>query len=360
MKNRLFFTAGPSQSYPTVASHVQDALKRDILSISHRGGEFQVIFNNVRNGLKRLLDIPEEYEIFFFSSATEIWERLIQNCVQETSFHFDNGAFGNRFYQTAKQLKKKALRYNVSDGESFNYGSVLIPHETELIGFTHNESSTGVMLDFEDMYAVKKQRPDALVAVDVVSSIPYPVIDFSRLDAVFFSVQKGFGLPAGLGVCILSPAALKKAAQLTEKGANVGSYHSFAELKAYADKAQTPETPNVLNLYLLWRIIEDFEKKGLQTIRTEIDEKADMLYRFFYTHHSWKPFVKQEQHRSRTLAVIETGEDTKRIITTLAKDNIEIGAGYGTYKDTHIRIANFPSHTIADMEKLIDKLEKLG
>lgn len=360
MTKRLFFTAGPSQTYPTVPDHIMDAIERDILSISHRGGEFQVIFNNVRNGMKKLLNIPEEYEIFFFSSATEIWERLIQNCVEETSFHFDNGAFGNRFYQIAKQLKKKALRYNVADGESFNYDSVLIPHETELIGFTHNESSTGVMLDFNDIYAVKKLRPDAIVAVDVVSSIPYPEIDFTKLDAVFFSVQKGFGLPAGLGVCILSPAAMKKALQLKEKGGIVGSYHSFHELKTFADKAQTPETPNVLNLYLLWKVIEDFEKKGLKTIREETEEKADMLYRFFYTHHSWKPFVKDEHNRSRTLAVIETGEDTKRIISTLAKSDIEIGAGYGPYKDTQIRIANFPAHSVEDVKNLIEKLEQLG
>ena len=321
---RLFFTAGPAQSYPTLETHLKPAWEKDILSINHRGTEFKIIYNSVRKELKDILGIPEEYEIFFFASANEIWERLIQNLVETTSFHFDNGAFGARFFWVAQQLKKKPLRYKVEDGES-----------------------------------MKKRYPGKLIAVDCVSSLPYPQFDYSKLDAVYFSVQKGFGLPAGLGVCILSPAAIEKSRMLQQQGVSTGSYHSFTEIALFSEKSQTPETPNVLAIYLLWQVLLDMKKKGLETIRQETEDKADMLYRYFRNHHSWKPFVKKEADRSKTIIVVDTGDDTERIIRTLAKKNIEITPGYGDRKDTQIRISNFPAHTIEDVERLLEELERI-
>ena len=50
-----------------------------------------------------------------------------------------------------------------------------------------------------------------LLAVDAVSSLPYPDFDYTKLDSVFFSVQKGFGLPSGLGVWMANDKCLAKA-----------------------------------------------------------------------------------------------------------------------------------------------------
>ena len=76
---------------------------------------------------------------------------------------------------------------------------------------------------------------EKLVALDCVSALPYADIPVDKVDAVYFSVQKGFGMPAGLGVLILSPAAVAKAATIEEAGISTGSYHSFA---SWAKKAK--------------------------------------------------------------------------------------------------------------------------
>ena len=44
------------------------------------------------------MNIPEDNGIFFTGSATEIWERLIQNTVEHESFHLVNGSFSKKFY----------------------------------------------------------------------------------------------------------------------------------------------------------------------------------------------------------------------------------------------------------------------
>jgi len=89
----VFFTPGPSQIYPTVEKHIKQALKDNILSLSHRGREFKSIFSESTERLRLLLGIPQEYHIMFLSSATEAMERIIQGVVKRHSFHIATGAF---------------------------------------------------------------------------------------------------------------------------------------------------------------------------------------------------------------------------------------------------------------------------
>ena len=46
-------------------------------------------------------------------------------------------------------------------------------------------------------------------------------------------------------------------------------------------------------------------------------------------------------------------------IWRIEQKNLFVTSGYGAYKDAEIRIANFPTTTIADMQNLIGELNKL-
>src|SRR5688572_3875864 len=195
------FTPGPSQLYFTAEDHVKKAFRDGIPSLSHRTKEFESISRDVTEGLRELLNVPANYQLVFCASATEIWERIIQNLVEENSHHLVNGAFSKKFFETATQLNKKPSLTEVKSGEGF--GDFNIP-STELIALTQNETSTGVSLPLDYVNSFRAKNPDALIAVDAVSSLPYPAFDYSKVDSVFFSVQKGFGLPAGLGIWMVN------------------------------------------------------------------------------------------------------------------------------------------------------------
>lgn len=358
MKN-IFFTPGPAELYPTTISHFHNGLKNQIGSISHRSKQFQEIYQEVTTGLKKLLNIPEEYHIFILGSGTEGMERIIQNLVEKYSFHFVNGSFSKRFFVVAQELGKKPESLEVPFGQGFDFQNVVIPKETELICFTHNETSTGVMTPSVAINNIAKAHPDTLVAVDVVSSIPYVELDYKVLDAVFFSVQKGFGLPAGLGIVIISPRAIKKAEKLLQKGISIGSYHSFPSMHTYAKKSQTPETPPVLEMYVLAKVIEDMQKIGIATIRSEIDHKAQLLYDFLDSEKVLSAFVQEKKLRSSTIIVADIAKVKGDIKRKLAQKGFIVGSGYGAHKETQIRIANFPTHKIQDVETLIRHLKLL-
>ncbi len=354
---QIFFTPGPSQLYPTVGKHLQKAVEQQICSLSHRSEQFEEVFSSTIKGLRTLLNIPENYAVVFVSSGTEAMERIIQNTVKKKSFHFVNGSFSKRWCGFAKELGKDAEKEEVDFGRGFTT-NVKISDETELICFTQNETSSGVAINPAFIYDAQQKHSDVLIAVDIVSSAPIVSLDFSRLDCTFFSVQKNFGLPSGLGALILSPRAIEKAKYLQKEGLRIGTYHNFPTLVEWAQKKQTPETPNVLAIYLLNEVIKDFLKKGIENIRKETKEKSDMVYQFLQQHKTYKPFV-EEAFRSQTVIVTDVG-DSLFLQMKLQQRGLIVGDGYGPYKDRQIRIANFPAVSMGDMKRLLEALDTIS
>lgn len=355
MNPTINFTPGPSQLYFTVEDHMRTAFREGIPSLSHRTKKFESIYQSTVEGLRTLLGIPAGYHLYFTGSATEIWERIIQNLVEEKSFHLVNGAFSKRFFEVSQQLNRKPAKLEAAQGLGFD-AHFKAPEGTELIALTHNETSTGVMLPVDFIRTVRTNHPQALLAVDAVSSLPFPEFDFSLLDSVFFSVQKGFGLPAGLGVWLVNDACVTKAEQLLSKGVSIGSYHTIPSLHTHALKYQTPETPNVLGIYLLGKVVEDMNRKGIHAIRKETEYKAAVLYQALSENTAISALVKDKAFQSKTVIVADTGEHTERITRMLLEKGMQPGDGYGTAKKTQLRFANFPTHAKETFESLADLL----
>jgi phosphoserine aminotransferase len=356
MKQHTNFTPGPSQLYFTVSDHTRQAFRENIPSLSHRSKTFEKIYSETRIGLRELLGIPSDHFIFFTASATEIWERIIQNLVQEKSFHLVNGAFSKRFHEIAVELGRNSSSLEVKEGFGFE-NTIQIPSDTELIAVTQNETSTGVSLPPESIYHIKENNPSAMIAVDAVSALPYSKFDYSRLDSVFFSVQKGFGMPAGLGVWIVNERCIEKAEELLKRGISIGTYHNLPTLKAFGAKNQTPETPNVLAIYLLNKVVQDFLRRGIDTIRKETEYKAAILYQALEKNGVLSPFVKDKKLQSKTVIVADCQNHTEPLTSFLNQRGLFPGDGYGPFKKTQLRFANFPAHSKEQYEFLVDSIE---
>jgi phosphoserine aminotransferase len=347
------FTPGPSQLYFTVPDHVKKAFRDGIPSLSHRSKQFESIFNETTQAIRSLLNVPSDYFILFTGSATEIWERIIQNLVAEQSHHFINGAFSRRFYEIAQQLGKRPAHTVTAAGTGFEKVSNLA---TELIALTHNETSTGVSITVPFIRSIREANPDCLIAVDAVSSLPYPDLDYRIVDSVFFSVQKGFGLPAGLGVWMVNERCITRAEELLSKGHAIGSYHALPSLIAHARKNQTPETPNVLGIFLLGKIVNDFLLRGIQAIRSETVYKASVLYDALEKSRAATPFVSEKKDRSKTVIVADCGKNATALADHLKTLNLIAGEGYGEMKKSQLRFANFPAHSKEQFELLADAI----
>jgi phosphoserine aminotransferase len=354
---KLFFTPGPSELYFTTEHHMKMAFQQGIPSISHRSEKFQSIFEESTNNLRELLALPDDYHIVFTTSATEVWERSAENLIDKHALHFVNGAFSKKFYEAVEQLGYKTTLYESPWGTLPDIYTV--PEgDYDFIGITHNETSTGVSFPLNHIKLLRQQFPEAILAVDAVSSLPNVDFNYSEVDMVYVSVQKCFGLPAGLGVWLMNDRCIEKAQKLEAEGKTHRTYHSISSLIEQAKKHQTPSTPNVLNIYLLGKVVEDMLNRGIGMIRNETVYKSAILYNMLDRHTKLTPYVSDPKLRSNTVIVIESGDHTADLMKSLAAKHMIVGTGYGSKKDTQVRIANFPTHSKEQFEMLTDLIEQ--
>jgi phosphoserine aminotransferase len=357
--SRIYFTPGPSQLYPTVKKHIQTALKEDICSISHRSKKYIQIQKGVFDKLRQVYNIPEDYTMFVGGSGTYFMEKVIQNCVKENSFHFVNGSFSRRFYEISRDLQKNAkqVKFKLGQGIDIKKADTEELKKAEFVAFTACETSTGAHFVQDDIYKISQSYPQAIHIVDTVSASPMYDLNFKLVDGMIFSSQKGFGLPAGLGILICSPKAIQKSYILKDLGYNTGSYHSFPLVVKKAKEYQTLETPNVLAMYLLDKVLQDMLDYGIDRMREDVDYKYQILKDFFENHPDFSFYIKEENYRSKTVVVISCKNPTE-VQERIAKYGFILGGGYGEDKDTQFRIANFPAISIKNMQDLITAFKK--
>ncbi len=351
---KIYFTAGPSALYFTVEEHLRTAIKLQIPSISHRSKQFSQLYEETEELLRTLVGLPRDYHLFFTASATEVWERILQSCVQDYSLHLVNGAFSKRFYEIAQQLDLNPISISAEPGSVVTPDHLEQSAEPELLAVTHNETSTGTHQPLEHLKELRVRFPDTLIAVDVVSSFPQVELPFETIDSAYFSVQKCLGLPAGLGVWLLNKSCIDKA--LSVRSTTHTAYHGIASLWEKYQKYQTPATPNVLSIYLLNRVLHDMLLKGIDRIRMEGRYKAAVLYQMLENHQVIQPFVEVPEWRSQTVVVGQGGSYVRGLLEYLEYHGLILSKGYGDFKAQQLRIANFPTHSKEQVELLVDKI----
>jgi phosphoserine aminotransferase len=164
-------------------------------------------------------------------------------------------------------------------------------------------------------------------------------------------------MPPGLGVLIVNNHCIEKSIELKKKGYNIGAHHTFESYQKNYLQFETPSTPNVIAIYLIGKIAEDMNQKGIDNIREEIKLKADMLYNFGNESQLFSPFVDSKIHQSDTVVVLNSSVDSSIIINHLKDKGFHIGSGYGSYKKNHVRIANFPATSVDKMNQLIELMK---
>ena len=343
---KINFYPGPSKVYRRVPGYVKKAYKKGILSINHRSALFESIYTETEQLLKDKLNIPSGYSVFFTSSATECWEIVAQSFTKSISIHLFNGAFGEKWFKYTKRLNPEAKSFYFDLQEPLN-PRLISNSNAEVICITQNETSNGTQVDNELIRQVKKVNPESLIAVDATSSMAGIYLDFNAGDIWFASVQKCFGLPAGMAVLICSPRAIDFAKEVNE----FDHYNSILFINENAQRHQTHYTPNVLNIYLLNQTMKKYD--GIGKTDRKIKKRSHQWAAFFQSSKDLQLLIKNDQVRSDTVITVQ-GEQTRisEIKRKSEENGIIIGNGYGKWKQNTFRIANFPALTKKEIKKL--------
>jgi phosphoserine aminotransferase len=322
----ITFYPGPSKVYPSVADYAAEAVRSGIVSLNHRSAGFMDVVKDAIQLLYEKLAIPADYHIAFVSSATECWEIVAQSLTAETSLHPFSGAFGKKWAEYAYRIKPPV---NLS--------------EADVLCIVQNETSNGSQVSMASLAQFRREF-SGIIAVDAVSSMAGIAFDWTLADVWFASVQKCFGLPAGLAVLVYSPNALKRAEAIGEND----HYNSLLFIHENFAKFQTPYTPNGLGIYLLMRVLQ--RVPPIATVDAMIRQRASDWYAFLanwtgtLAGHDFALLDDNPSVRSDTVIAVKGSDDRINAIKAAAQQaGILLGNGYGDWKNTTFRIANFPA-----------------
>src|SRR5207248_8356869 len=116
--------------------------------------------------------------------------------------------------------------------------------DVDLYALTHNETSTGVMME------IRRPGGAGLVAVDATSGAGGLRVDPLQFDAYYFAPQKCFASDGGLWVALLSPAAVDRVGALRATGRWTPATLDLAIALDNSRLDQTYNTPALATLFL--------------------------------------------------------------------------------------------------------------
>lgn len=350
----ISFYPGPSQVYPEVKEFMCEAMDKGILSINHRSPTFVDMSRKTIKLLKQKLDIPKDYTIFFTSSATECWEILSESFIDQSFFHAYNGAFGEKWMKYRHKLSEQTdgLKFPLHKELGINKLLTTSAKDADIICLTSNETSNATKIRNQLITDIRKRFRKALIFVDATSSMAGIEHPWRSADVWYSSVQKCFGLPAGMAIMVCSPKAIQRAKELNH---NL-HYNSMVFMAEQMQNWQTTYTPNVLNIFLLMKVMEmrPHIKDISRQLKYRIKQVNDTLISAGYD-----VLVPFEKLRSDTVTAIKAEESRVALVKEKAlKEGFLLGNGYGAWKQNTFRIANFPAIKDTDIDDLLGLLKQ--
>ncbi|WP_445943723.1 pyridoxal-phosphate-dependent aminotransferase family protein, partial [Roseicyclus sp.] len=224
----------------------------DMPTIDHRSSLFKDILHPARDGVRQVMK-SQNAEVFIFpSTGTGGWEAAITNTLSpgDTVLAARNGMFSLKWIDMCQRHGLHVEIVETAWGEGIpadRFEEILTAdtaHKIKAVLATHNETATGVLSDIAAVRrAMDAAAHPALLFVDGVSSIGSMPFEFDgwKIDVAVTGSQKGFMMPAGLGIAAFSP----KAMAAVETGGLPRTYFDIRDMaKGYAANGY-PYTPSV-------------------------------------------------------------------------------------------------------------------
>ncbi|GAA4838712.1 aminotransferase class V-fold PLP-dependent enzyme [Algivirga pacifica] len=350
----MTFYPGPSKVYPEIKQFMADAMDEGILSQNHRSQPFINLCKETVALVKDRLDIPSNYHVYFTSSATECWEILSQSFAELNSLHLYNGAFGEKWMEYRRRLYTNT--YGVEFGLQRQLGMTQlqkqVPSDTDILCLTSNETSNATKVSENTLKAVRERYRNSLIFVDATSSMGGVNHDWLSADVWYASVQKCLGLPSGLAVMVCSPFAVEQAQRLNHRE----HYNSFLHIHEQMLNYQTTHTPNILDIYLLKRVME--QRAPIRKVANHLKERM-MWVNEELVKYGYQLLIESRRQRSLTVAAITAApEKIDKLKKEAVAAGITLGNGYGKWKPHTLRMANFPAIEDTEVEQLLNFLKQ--
>ncbi|WP_067568373.1 phosphoserine transaminase [Nocardia sp. NBC_01503] len=344
------FGCGPSKVRPEQLQSLVDT-GASVFGTSHRQKPVKDVVARVRSGLRELFALPDGYEVVLGNGGTTaFWDAAAFGLIREKSLHLTNGEFSSKFASVAKA--------NPFIGDPIvvkaEPGSAPEPTSdpsVDLIGWAHNETSTGV--------AIPVSRPagseNALIAIDATSGAGGLPVNIADSDVYYFAPQKCFASDGGLWIALMSPAALARVEEIKNSGRFTPEFLSLPIAVDNSTKDQTYNTPALATLLLFANQIEWMNGNGgLDWCVKRTADSSSRLYNWAETSEFATPFVVDPAHRSQVVGTIDFNDsvDAAQVAKVLRANGIVDTEPYRKLGRNQLRVGMFPAIDPEDVSQL--------
>jgi predicted phosphoserine aminotransferase len=323
--------------------------------IGHRSSEFEALFAAVQGKLRQVF-YTQSRVLVSTSSGTGLWEAASRNLIRDDRkvLHLVNGAFSERWADVSRMNGKQVDVIEVEWGQAVKPEQLeaqLARHAYDAVAIVLNETSTGVKNPLEAYAPIIKRYPDTLIMVDAVSIFGgYKIdVDGLGLDVLLTSTQKAMALPPGLAFASVSDRALERAAQVPYRG----YYFDFIELDKFAQKNNTPSTPNISLMFATDKQLDYILAEGLEA-RFARHEQMAQLVRDWAVEMGLEMFP-EKGYESPTVGVVKNTRniDFSALNKHLKAHGATINDGYGKLKGKTFRVAHMGDASVDELRELL-------
>ncbi len=276
MTERIYnFSAGPAILPLPVLEKAQSELLSlggigmSVMEISHRSKHFEAILSKANNGLRELLNVPDNYKILFLQGGAFLQFSMIPlNFLgaNETADYIITGAWGKKAIKEAKRCGTANTIFTSAETgfksaptqDELNFSS-----DANYIHYTSNETIEGVEFKYD------LDGAGIPVICDASSNILSKPLDISKYALIYCGAQKNIG-PSGVTLVIIRDDMLAKVPE---------NQHSLLDYRAIAANDSMLNTPNTWGIYIISLVCDWLkENGGLAAMEQKNEEKAGILY----------------------------------------------------------------------------------
>lgn len=275
MQRAFNFNAGPGPLPLAVLERMRDELLdyrgtgMSVMEMSHRSAEFEGIITRAETGMRKLLDIPEDYAVLFVQGGGSMQFSMVPMNLAVAGKPVDVLHTGAWTDKAIKELKKGTPYRLAASTEAEKFTRVPRPDEISLaadasyVYMASNNTIEGTQWD-----AMPETGNVPLVA-DMSSDILSRPVDVRKFGLIFAGAQKNLG-PSGVTVVIVR----KDLAERADK-----NLPTLLQYRTHIKDRSLYHTPPTFAIYTVGLVFDWMEAEGgLAGITRLNEEKAALLY----------------------------------------------------------------------------------
>ena len=317
------------------------ALAMSETMIHHRTPEFNRVFDEAREGLKKLFGTKNDV-LMLASSGTGAMEASVANLFSpgDKVLVINGGKFGERWLNISNAYGLNPVELKVTWGQAVKVADVekaLNAHpDIQGVMVQASETSTTVFHPIKEIAALTKNGPLFLVdGVTAVGVVPL-AMDNSGIDVLVTGSQKALMLPPGLGFIALSDRAWEK----TKKAKLPRFYFDLNLERKNQQKGSGAFTPAVSLIFGVRASMRMIEREGLENVYAR-HARLCRATRAAASALGLKLLAPDSPSPAATGVYLPAGVDADKLLEYLRdKMNVVLAEGQDQLKGKVIRIAH--------------------